>query len=69
MSARPLLYLYVRFCCFAGIDLKLGVTVVSVKTDAHAITLADGSFLPYDKLLCATGGAPRTMAEGAASVF
>ncbi|MCL4489381.1 MAG: FAD-dependent oxidoreductase [Chloroflexi bacterium] len=37
------------------IDARLGVRAESVDVDAHAVTLADGKSIHYDKLLLATG--------------
>jgi len=41
-----------------GIQLHLGVRVTRLDTAAHRITLADGSYEEYDRLLMATGGRP-----------
>jgi NADPH-dependent 2,4-dienoyl-CoA reductase/sulfur reductase-like enzyme len=43
------------------VDLRLGAHAVSLDTAAHQVTLADGSVLPYDKLLLATGAIPRRL--------
>jgi NADPH-dependent 2,4-dienoyl-CoA reductase/sulfur reductase-like enzyme/nitrite reductase/ring-hydroxylating ferredoxin subunit len=40
------------------IDLRLGVDVTAIDLQAKRISLADGSALPYDKLLLATGAEP-----------
>ncbi|MCL4487457.1 MAG: FAD-dependent oxidoreductase [Chloroflexi bacterium] len=37
------------------IDTRLGVRADAIDVNAHAVTLADGQSLPYDKLLIATG--------------
>lgn len=41
-----------------GLDLRLGVEVTGLDTDARQLTLADGSTVGYDYLLLATGSAP-----------
>ncbi|KQY60588.1 nitrite reductase [Aeromicrobium sp. Root495] len=41
-----------------GIDLRLGTTAVAVHRDEHAVELADGSRVPYDRLVLATGSIP-----------
>jgi 3-phenylpropionate/trans-cinnamate dioxygenase ferredoxin reductase subunit len=41
------------------VDLRLGTPVSAVHSHGHLIGLADGSTLHYDKLLLATGSAPR----------
>lgn len=41
------------------IDLRLGSPVVRVDPDAHTVALGDGTTVHYDKLLLATGSAPR----------
>jgi len=43
------------------IDLRREAEAVSVDSSAHTVTLADGSTLPYDKLLLATGSIPRRL--------
>jgi NADPH-dependent 2,4-dienoyl-CoA reductase/sulfur reductase-like enzyme/nitrite reductase/ring-hydroxylating ferredoxin subunit len=40
------------------IDLRLGAEVVELDTKAKQATLADGTALPYDRLLLATGAEP-----------
>jgi 3-phenylpropionate/trans-cinnamate dioxygenase ferredoxin reductase subunit len=50
-----------------NIDLMTGIAVTDVDTDGHAVTLADGSTLSYDKLLLATGGTAREL-PGAAAI-
>jgi 3-phenylpropionate/trans-cinnamate dioxygenase ferredoxin reductase subunit len=41
------------------VDLRLGTTVTAVHSHGHLIELSDGSTLGYEKLLLATGSAPR----------
>ena len=41
-----------------GIDLRLGTTVARIEVAGRAVQLADGSALPYDRLLLATGAEP-----------
>jgi NADPH-dependent 2,4-dienoyl-CoA reductase/sulfur reductase-like enzyme len=43
------------------VDLRLGAHATAVDAAAHEVTLADGTTLPYDKLLLATGATPRTL--------
>ena len=43
-----------------SVNLRTGVTVASVDTDAHVVHLADGEEVPYDQLLLATGGRARS---------
>ncbi len=40
------------------IDLRLGASVTSIDAAARQVVLADGSKVPYDKLLLATGAEP-----------
>jgi apoptosis-inducing factor 3 len=40
------------------IDLRLGTNVTAIDTGARTIMLADGSKVPYDRLLLATGAEP-----------
>ncbi|HEX4768825.1 MAG TPA: FAD-dependent oxidoreductase [Lichenihabitans sp.] len=42
-----------------GVDLRLGTTVERIERDAKRVVLADGGALPYDRLLLATGAAPK----------
>ncbi|RJG41110.1 FAD-dependent oxidoreductase [Mesorhizobium sp. DCY119] len=50
----------------AHIDLMLSSEVVTIDRNARTLALSDGRFIPYDKLLLATGARPRRlpMAEG-----
>lgn len=43
------------------IELRLDSRAVALDPAAHQLTLADGSRLPYSKLLLATGSTPRTL--------
>jgi NADPH-dependent 2,4-dienoyl-CoA reductase/sulfur reductase-like enzyme len=43
------------------VDLRLGVHASAVDTAAHQVTLDDGTQLPYDKLLLATGSVNRRL--------
>ncbi len=42
-----------------SVNLRTGVTVASIDTDAHVVRLADGEEVAYDQLLLATGGRAR----------
>lgn len=44
-----------------GVDLRLGVAAASIDRESRTVTLSDGSALPYDQLILATGGAPRQL--------
>jgi len=44
-----------------SIDLMLGRRVTSLDVDAHRIQLADGTWIPYDTALLATGGRAREL--------
>ena len=41
------------------VELRLGTTVTAIDPGAHQISLADGERIGYDRLLLATGAAPR----------
>jgi 3-phenylpropionate/trans-cinnamate dioxygenase ferredoxin reductase subunit len=43
----------------AGIRLRLGTLAAALDPRAHELALADGTVIPYDKLVVATGGSPR----------
>jgi 3-phenylpropionate/trans-cinnamate dioxygenase ferredoxin reductase subunit len=45
----------------AGIALKLASEVVSIDRAARSVELGDGSHVPYEKLLLATGARPRRL--------
>lgn len=45
-----------------GIDLRLGVPVAGIRRDTREVVLADGTVLPYHRLLLATGAEPRRLA-------
>jgi NADPH-dependent 2,4-dienoyl-CoA reductase/sulfur reductase-like enzyme len=44
-----------------GLDLRLGVTAVALDRNSRQVHLADGSLLPYDALVVATGVRPRRL--------
>lgn len=44
-----------------NVELRLGEAAMSVDRERHQVVLADGSVLPYDKLLLATGAIPRKL--------
>ncbi|PZM10544.1 ferredoxin reductase [Rhizobium tubonense] len=44
-----------------GIDLRLGVTAIGLNRGDRRVSLSDGSFVAYDKLLLTTGARPRTL--------
>ena len=44
-----------------GLDLRLGVRATGLDTDAREVALDDGTTLPYDGLVIATGSAPRRL--------
>ena len=43
------------------IDLRLGVTVTGIDRAVSAVVTADGSTVPYDRLLLTTGASPRRL--------
>jgi NADPH-dependent 2,4-dienoyl-CoA reductase/sulfur reductase-like enzyme len=43
------------------IDLRTGVTVTGIDRVTSAVALSDGSTVPYDRLLLATGASPRRL--------
>jgi 3-phenylpropionate/trans-cinnamate dioxygenase ferredoxin reductase component len=43
------------------VDLRLGVAATSFDAATHTVELANGDEVPYDKLLLAMGGRPRTL--------
>ena len=45
----------------AGIDARFGVTVAQIDRSARVVVLADGTQLPYDRMLLATGATPRRL--------
>ncbi|MGE0297099.1 NAD(P)/FAD-dependent oxidoreductase [Pseudonocardia sp.] len=53
-----------------GVELRLGSPATRLDTASRTIRLGDGATLPYDALVIATGGAPRTLpgSEGLAGV-
>jgi NADPH-dependent 2,4-dienoyl-CoA reductase/sulfur reductase-like enzyme len=44
-----------------GLDLRLGVRATGLDTEQRLVSLADGTELPYDGLVLATGAAPRRL--------
>jgi NTE family protein len=44
-----------------NIDLQLGCTVTGVRPGERSVSLADGSSLPYDRLVLASGSLPRAL--------
>ena len=44
-----------------GIDLRLGVAAMAIDRAGKSVALSDGSRLPYDYLVLATGATPRTL--------
>ncbi|HEX2316615.1 MAG TPA: FAD-dependent oxidoreductase [Thermomonospora sp.] len=44
-----------------GVELRLGVAATGLDLAAHEVALADGSVLPYRRLLLATGAYPRRL--------
>lgn len=44
-----------------GVELRLGVSAVSIDPCSNTVTLSDGTQLAYDKLLLTTGSRARTM--------
>ncbi|TMR11990.1 NAD(P)/FAD-dependent oxidoreductase [Nonomuraea turkmeniaca] len=44
-----------------GVDLRLGIPATRIELDHHVVRLGNGSRQPYDKLLIATGAAPRRL--------
>ena len=44
-----------------GLDLRLGVPAAALDVDARAVELADGTVVPFDGLILATGSVPRRL--------
>jgi len=44
-----------------GVGCRLGISVRSIDRQAHQVSLSDGTTLPYDKLVLATGGRVRRL--------
>lgn len=51
------------------IELRLGARVSALAPQAHLLGLADGTQLRYDRLLLATGAAPRKLPGASRSIF
>ena len=51
-----------RFYTQQNIDVRLNSTVVSIDRAGHAVHLADGSVVPYEKLILALGARARRLA-------
>ncbi|WP_246683615.1 NAD(P)/FAD-dependent oxidoreductase [Labrys sp. KNU-23] len=45
----------------AGVEVRFGLAAKSIDREGKAVVLADGSSLPYDRLLLATGALPRRL--------
>lgn len=45
----------------AGMSLRLGMRATNIDREARTVSLADGSMLPYDKLILAVGGHARRL--------
>ncbi len=58
---KPTHPLTVESAAAKGITLLLGTRVAEIDRSGHAVVLADGSRLPYAKLLLATGASPRRL--------
>jgi 3-phenylpropionate/trans-cinnamate dioxygenase ferredoxin reductase subunit len=50
-----------RFYAQQRIGTRLGTRVTAIDRDARRLTLGDGTTLPYDRLILATGAAPRRL--------
>ena len=44
-----------------GLDLRLGIPAMELDVDGRAVELADGTIVPFDGLVLATGSAPRRL--------
>ncbi|HYN93548.1 MAG TPA: FAD-dependent oxidoreductase [Pilimelia sp.] len=51
-----------------SIELRTGTTVVGLDPERSVVTLAGGETIPYDRLLLATGAAPRRLAVPGANL-
>ncbi|MBF9072450.1 NAD(P)/FAD-dependent oxidoreductase [Streptacidiphilus fuscans] len=51
-----------------GVDLAIGRSAVDLDTEGRKLTLDDGTCLPYDRLLLATGSRPRRPAFASAGL-
>jgi 3-phenylpropionate/trans-cinnamate dioxygenase ferredoxin reductase subunit len=61
MSGERLLLRPQEWYAEAGVTCRLSATAVSVSAGQKTVTLADGTVLPYDKLVFATGSTPRRL--------
>ncbi|MEU4562682.1 FAD-dependent oxidoreductase [Actinoplanes sp. NPDC023936] len=52
-----------------GLDLRLGVRATGLDTAGRSVTLSDGTDVPYDGLVVATGVRPRALAGGPGHVI
>lgn len=60
----PLEHLWLRSAAQyadSGIDLRLGVSVIDIDRERRLVRLDVGGYLPYEQLVMATGGEPRTL--------
>lgn len=61
MSAAALELRGPDFYAAHGVELRFSASVHAIDAAAHRVTLADGTEIPYDKLLIATGARARTL--------
>jgi 3-phenylpropionate/trans-cinnamate dioxygenase ferredoxin reductase subunit len=64
LGDKPAAKLYVHdegFYAEKDIELMTGTQVDAIDPGAHMVTLAEGRRIPYNRLLLATGAAPRTL--------
>jgi 3-phenylpropionate/trans-cinnamate dioxygenase ferredoxin reductase subunit len=52
-----------------GVDLRLGREIVSLDVDVHTATDDEGEVYEYERMLLATGGAPRRLPSAPEGVF
>lgn len=63
-GALPLEHLWLRPAAKyadSDIDLRLGVSVIDIDRERQLVRLDDGGYLPYEQLVMATGGEPKTL--------